>query len=728
MTKVAILWHMHQPYYEDLATGEHVLPWVRLHALKDYYGMVALLDEFPRVKLTFNLVPSLLLQLEAFAAGRAWDRHLELGLKPAAELTAEERGFIIDNFFHAQPARMIGPFPRYRDLFEKRRGSGNPRRDEEDAFSVADVRDLQVWQKLAWVDASYLASDPRCRALIERGEGFTEEDKALLRGVELEILNRVIPAYREAAGRGQVELSTSPFYHPILPLLCDTDVYLRTHPHTRMPRQRFRRPDDAREQLVRAMAYHERLFGQPPRGVWPSEGSVSDETVALVSATGFQWMATDELILARTLETTWTRDGAGHLDRPELLYRPYRVEVGNAQVACMFRDHNLSDLIGFRYSGWDADAAATDFVQRLREAGRRFALRTNGGEAIVPIILDGENAWEHYAESGRPFLRALYRLLSDDPELETVTMSEACARVESTVPGLFPGSWIDGNFSVWIGHSDDHRAWGQLAEARGLLDTVSVGEASRQQATEELLIAEGSDWFWWYGDDDSSEHDLIFDDLFRRHLRNVYRALDQPVPDELFVTNITTAAHAPSWSAPSALIAPTIEGLDTSYFEWLGAGVLEPVSTAGTMHQATEGARPMLRAVHYGFDLTTLYLRIDFWQAARDVLDGGRTVVVKCLRPAGHSLLIEGAGKSSSARLAVNSGGPLAAPGLSVAVEDIVELALPLSLLGLQHGETLAFFVVLSDEGRGHLEQHPAFRPVELEVPGEEFDSLHWTP
>ena len=727
MTKVAILWHMHQPYYEDLATGEHVLPWVRLHALKDYYGMVALLDEFPRVKLTFNLVPSLLLQLEAFAAGRAWDRHLELGLKPAAELTSEERGFIIDNFFHAQPARMIGPFPRYRDLFEKRRGSGNPRRDEGEAFSVADLRDLQVWQKLAWIDASYLASDPRCRALIDRGEGFTEEDKALLRGVELEILNRVIPAYREAADRGQVELSTSPFYHPILPLLCDTDVYLRTHPHTRMPRQRFRRPDDAREQLVRAIAYHERLFGQPPRGVWPSEGSVSDETVALVSATGFQWMATDELILARTLETTWTRDVAGHLDRPELLYRPYRVEVGDARVACLFRDHSLSDLIGFTYSGWDPDAAASDFVQRLREAGRRFALRTNGGEAIVPIILDGENAWEHYAESGRPFLRALYRLLSDDPELETVTMSEACARVESTVPGLFPGSWIDGNFYVWIGHPDDHRAWGQLAEARALLDTVSTGEASRQQATEELLIAEGSDWFWWYGDDHSSEHDLMFDDLFRRHLRNVYRALDQPVPDELFVTNITTSG------ARAVLERPL--GPDRSHHRGSGhellrvAGRRRPGACVDGRNDApgdrgcpADAARRALR-IRPDHPLPSHRFLAGCPRRAGRWARGGREVA-----QAGRPPPPRPSRGSSSARLGVNSAEQVAVPGVRVAVDDIVELAVPFSLLGLQHGQTLAFFVVLSDEDRGDLEQHPAFRPIELEVPGQEFDSLHWTP
>ena len=284
-TRVALLWHHHQPFYQDLVTGEHILPWVRLHALKDYYGMAALLREFPDVRLTFNLVPSLLVQLEAFADGRARDRHLEVGLKPAEHLTDEERIFLLTNGFHAPRARMIDAYPRYGELLRKReQGSGAAAAARR--FSVGEIRDLQVWQKLAWVDPSYLESDPRVRGLVQKGRYFEEADKALLREVELEILRRVIPEYAAAAARGQVELSTSPFYHPILPLLCDTDVYLRTHPHSRMPRQRFRHPEDAAEQLRKAVDYHARTFGGAPRGLWPSEGSVSDAVVALAHERG----------------------------------------------------------------------------------------------------------------------------------------------------------------------------------------------------------------------------------------------------------------------------------------------------------------------------------------------------------------------------------------------------------------------------------------------------------
>jgi alpha-amylase/alpha-mannosidase (GH57 family) len=438
MTRVALLWHMHQPYYEDLVTREHILPWVRMHALKDYYGMVALLEEFPQVRVTFNLVPSLLVQLEAFAGNRAHDRYLELGLKAADTLGRDEVLFVLRHFFHAQRERMIDIYPRYAELL-RLRGDSVAAPDLEAAarrFSPADLRDLQVWQKLAWVDPYYLDRDPRIRALVAKGRAFDEGDKATLRAVELEILNAVIPAYRARAAAGQIEISASPFYHPILPLLCDTDVYKQTHPHSAMPRQRFVHPEDALEQLERAGRYHEQLFGVRPVGLWPSEGSVSDAMVPLAAQAGFRWMATDEMILGRSSGITFSRDGFGHLLQPAALYQPYRVEANGASIACGFRDHALSDLIGFTYAGWSAERAADDFVGRLIEGGRRAA--ANGvADPVIFVILDGENAWEHFHGGGRPFLRALYGRLAQHQEIETVTMAEACRRPARNQKGNF---------------------------------------------------------------------------------------------------------------------------------------------------------------------------------------------------------------------------------------------------------------------------------------------------
>ena len=727
MTRVAILWHMHQPFYQDLVTGEHILPWVRLHALKDYYGMVALLREFPAVRMTFNLVPSLLVQLEAFAADRARDRTLELSLKPAEQLTVGDVEFMRANFFHAQRNRMIDIYPRYAELLARR----------SSALSVDELRDLQVWHKLAWIDPLYLEGDARVRALVRRDRAFGEEDKLVLRDVELEILNRVVPEYREAAARRQIEVSASPFYHPILPLLCDTDIYLRTHPDARRPRRRFAHPEDASEQLARASANHARMFGRAPQGLWPSEGSVSDAMVPLAARAGFNWMATDELILARTLGATFSRDAHGYLEQPERLYVPYIVRAEGASLTCAFRDHVLSDLIGFTYAGWQAEAAAEDFVGRLVEAGRRFKTRAGGESPLIPIILDGENAWEHFEGGGRPFLRALYRRLSSHDELQTVTMNEGCAAATRELRGIFPGSWIDGNFYIWIGHADDQRAWSQLADARAALGAASPGAPNLDAAREEILVAEGSDWCWWYGDDHSSGHDETFDDLYRRHLRNAYSLMGKPIPDELFVSNISAASAAKAPSAqtnPTALLEPTLDGEETSYFEWLGAGTFEIREAAGAMHQIDRPA-PFLTMIRFGFDRRRLFVRVDGRQPMLDLLADGYEVSLKFLTPPGVRFSVQ----QQLGRLVSGFWERRAEPpywrerpsiegrvdAALVAAGSILEIAIPFDHLGVAPGGPLALFVAVYD-ANGERERHPANRALELTAPDELFEARLW--
>jgi len=734
MTRVALLWHMHQPFYQDLLSGEHILPWVRLHAIKDYWGMVALLREFPGVRLTFNLVPSLLVQVEAFARDEARDRHLELGLKSADSLSDEERGFCVEQFFHAHRPRMIDPYPRYAELLARRgtNGSGLSARSLAAQFSEEDLRDLQVWHKLAWIDAEYVASDARVKALVKKGRGFSEQDKLLLRAIELEILGKVVPEYREAARRGQVELSTSPFYHPILPLLCDSDVFLRTHPHSRTPREPFRHPEDAFEQLTRASALHERLFGRRPDGLWPSEGSVSDAMVPLVARCGFKWMATDETILSRSIGRDFSRDGGGNVEQPELLYRSYRVGGAGLNVACAFRDHALSDLIGFSYATWPAAEAAKDFVGRLVEAGERYRSRTGGGEATIFVILDGENAWEYFEGQGRPFLRALYSRLESHPSLRTVTMSEACADATESLPSIFPGSWINGDFYIWIGHADDHRAWSQLGDARRALESPTSGlaDASLARAREELLIAEGSDWFWWYGDDHSSEHDLEFDDLFRRHVRNVYRALEAPIPEELFVTNITTRPPVTRILRPTGFIRPTIDGEITSYFEWIGAGNVEGTTDAGsTMHQVATRAEG-ITVVSFGFDSANLYLRVEGSRPMRDLLVGTFGLTVRFLQPTGVQVVLRRDGRLTDVlmvkRSAKGDWDVVTCAGLASAIGAIAEVCIPFRCLNAKAQDRLAFFVTLA-EGTTERQQHPQHQPIEIDVPDERFAIRNWT-
>jgi alpha-amylase/alpha-mannosidase (GH57 family) len=656
MVRLALLWHMHQPYYEDLATGEHILPWVRLHAIKDYWGMVAMLEAFPGIRVTFNLVPSLVAQVQAFAEDRARDRHLELGLKPAADLSEDESGWVVANGFHAPFWRMIAPYPRYAEL--------HALREQHQPFPIEALRDLQVWHKLTWMDPDLLAGDARLQSLIAKGRDFSEDDKALLRSVELELLRRVVPAYRAASERGQVELSTSPFYHPILPLLVDSDAHLRAHPGGARPSRRFSRPEDAQAHIDRAIAFHESAFGRRPLGMWPSEGSVSDEAVALMAGAGLRWLATDEDILSRSLDVPLPRDGFGHAERPDVLYRPYR--IGADGPAAFFRDHALSDRVGFQYQSWDPEAAARDFVERVREAGRRFTASTGGEEGTVAVILDGENAWEHYADGGRPFLRALYRQLGEAGDIRTVTMSEAAEGATRVLPSIFPGSWIHADFYIWIGHADDHRAWTQLGDLRAAYDerAPQAAPAARDRAFEEILIAEGSDWFWWYGDDHSSDHDREFDDLFRRHLRNAYAALGAPIPEELYVSNISTG--------------PPPDRLEPSGSELVSAPLTRP---AGAMHQVA--APSLVTEVLVGFDSSALRLRISGRVA-------GLHLDVIVSSPAAKRVPIDG-----------------------------TDLAIPFDTLGAIRGADLSFGIQVNDGSGRVVESIPVGRSWTVAVPAE---------
>jgi hypothetical protein len=458
---------------------------------------------------------------------------------------------------------------------------------------------------------------------------------------------------------------------------------------------------------------------------------VSDAIVPLVAQAGFSWMATDEGILERTLGRYFSRNAEGHVEQPELLYRAYRVGSGANSVACGFRDHALSDLIGFSYASWSAEGAAGDFVHRLVEAGRRYSAKTGGGEATIFVILDGENAWESYDNQGRPFLRALYRMLGSHPELKTVTMAEACAGAREPLPSIFPGSWINSDFYIWIGHADDHRAWSQLVDARRALDTPPPGLAAESlaRARQEMLIAEGSDWFWWYGDDHSSDQDLAFDELFRRHVRNVYKALEKPVPEELFVTNITTQPPQVQITAPTGFITPKIDGEVTSYFEWTGAGSFEVVTAAGAAMHQVSGREPGISGVEFGFDLDSLYVRIDGTMPMRELL-AGFDIGLKFLQPAGLTLAVSGGDTQPRVEMNRRDSGHATKPadcaGIRGAVGRVLELQIPFRCLDVVTDQPVAFFVALN-RGATEVEHHPRHRPIELEVPAPDFGAKNWT-
>jgi hypothetical protein len=378
-----------------------------------------------------------------------------------------------------------------------------------------------------------------------------------------------------------------------------------------LPQNRFRHPEDAREQLMRGLDLHETVFGVRPKGIWPSEGSVSEEVLAIAHNLGVQWMATDEGVLGRSTGAYFSRDGGGRLPahQAEKLYNIHRYENGSTAMHMVFRDHTISDLIGFVYSGMPPADAARHLIGNIKDAAR--PVLDKGRDAVVSIILDGENAWEYYPKSGREFLRRFYDELQRDPGIEALTISEAIARHKDfgKMNSLVPGSWINANFNVWIGAPEDNRAWDYLYHAREFYaqNAARATEAQRKLAFDEILIAEGSDWNWWYGPEHHSANDRDFDELYRKHLSNVYQALGAVPPDYL-AQPITGVEVRPSFVPQTAYIHPRVTGDKVRYFEWMGAAIYTADHRAGAMH----GKQFLLDSVYAGIDATCLYGRLDF--------------------------------------------------------------------------------------------------------------------
>src|SRR5580658_4970898 len=608
--RLIFLWHQHQPFHKELVTGEYRLPWVRLHALKAYYGMVKLLDEFPNVHQNFNLVPSLITQIQDYVAGTAQVPFLTVAAKPAKDLTLKERHFALQYLFQANPANLIGRYPRYWELREQFREHGYAPEKAEKYFEPRHFTDLQVLSQIAWFDEFFL-EDKDVAELIKKERNYSLEDQAFVIKRERELLGKVLPAYAEAAKKGSIEISATPFYHPILPLVCDTNAGAVSSPGLPLPQNRFRHPEDAREQLARALDLHQQVFGLRPQGVWPSEGSVSEETLAIAHSLGVKWMATDEGVLGRSTGVFFARDGNGRLPAhlAEQLYNVHRFENGETTMHLVFRDHTISDLIGFVYSGMDPGEAAGHLLRNIKDAAQ--PVLAQGRDAVVSVILDGENAWEYYPKSGREFLRRFYDALQHEAGLEPVTVSEAIARQRDVSPlkTLVPGSWINANFNVWIGAPEDNRAWDYLYHAREFyaLHAAHASEAQRKLAFEEILIAEGSDWNWWYGPEHHSANDRDFDELYRKHLSNIYQALGAVPPDYLSQP-ITGAEVRPSFVPQTAYIHPRVAGDKVRYFEWMGAAIYTADHRAGAMH----GKQFLLDAVYAGIDSTFVYGRLDF--------------------------------------------------------------------------------------------------------------------
>jgi len=624
---IALLWHMHQPFYLNPYTNKLELPWVRMHALKDYYGMVRILKDFPQIKATYNLVPSLLVQLEGYLKGQR-DVFQDIFIKDAESLTAGEVEFLIRHFFSANYDNLIKPFPRYEYLYNKRQAhnDSNNKKNWEKIFNPGEIRDIQVWFSLCYFDEEYKANDDRIRGLIEKGNDFTEKDKRIIEKTELELLGNIIPEYKKYLNAGQIEISTSPFYHPILPLLLDPQQGRIANPDLPQYPLYFNWQGDAIAQVESALAYMEKTFGQRPLGIWPSEGSLSTEVIDIFEDLGIKWTATDEINLSHSLSVPIERDPQFTVKNPGFLYKSYGLNDRNIKI--FFRDHHLSDLIGFHYRKMPYKRAAGDLIHRIKAIGvsaHKEKENIKNKERVVPIILDGENAWEYYHKSGRDFLKEFFRMVEEDDTLQTVTFSECLDMETGVITHFHPGSWINGNFDIWIGSQEDQKAWQMIEAARNAfeLQKPRLSEEKKQEILEYIYIAEGSDWFWWFGTENDTPDLYIFDRLLRKNLQKVYDLLAlppsanlfSPISDTLNKTDIRAVS-------PKAYIHPEIDGKESHYFEWLNAGSVEVSVVGGAMTVSN----PMVCGLFYGFDKQNLYLRIDTPQHARFYFEQGYTL------------------------------------------------------------------------------------------------------
>jgi len=682
---LALLWHLHQPLYR--LRGERVcfLPWVRLHAARSYYDMIRVLEEFPGIRVTFNLTATLIEQIRAYELG-ASDLFRETARITAEDLDDAQRAFLFENFFAAQAGQMIDPLPRFAELHALRERARRERGASAwKELTTADYRDLQVLFDLSWFGFKAREDFPEIRALIDRGRDFSARDVRAVHAVEDEILRRILGLYGAAAAQGRIEIATSPYAHPILPLLLDTDSAREAMPQAVLP-PRLRAPDDARGQVEDALALVERELGSRPRGLWSSEGALSREAVELLSACGIDWTASDEQLLA-----------ASGPNRPVDAGRPWTQAGTSGAPVLLFRDHDLSDRIGFSYARADPGQAAEDFLagvsQRAQPGG-------DGGRLLL-VALDGENPWEHYSQAGGPFLRALYGGLSRHPEIDCETVSRAIARCpeRGTLDRLRAGSWIHADFGTWIGGPEKNRAWGLIGAVRSLLQETTrdprTAEEAKGAAWASLRAAEGSDWFWWMDGQFTTEYRTVFDETFRGHLRQACEALGRRAPESLGspVTSSVPEQDEGGSGAPGILTAPRVDGYEGDVWEWRGARRIgwSALDSRATMQTAE---RP-IESLRFGFTRAGLFcLRLD-----PDPRAGARRLAglrldlafrvgerVRHLR-----LDLDERGDLRSSGLDKPAGASPAAPDvpcLSAAARAILELTVPCEVIGLEPGTT----------------------------------------
>ncbi len=719
---LAIYWHMHQPVYE--LEGTYLMPWVRLHAVKDYLDMVLYLEKFPKLKLNFDIVPALLDSIIDYGENGSEDIHSQLSVANAENLTDEEKEFVINNFFNAKYETMVFKNERYRELHQKRFSSDNFQISD---FTPQDYSDLMAVFNLVWIDPMHFDRYPRLKELWDKKSGYTQEDRIEILEIQRSIIKEIIPTYKKYIQNGRIELTTSPYYHPIIPILIDMKSSVKKTSTSKNLPNNLGMLDDAKMQINAAMNRVEDVFGVRPKGMWPPELCIGPKTVSMFAREGIKWTISDEGVLASSINFDFVRDFKGNLNDPYHLLKVYNYKTRKGDVNIIFRDRSIPNLINFEYAGLNPEMAAGDLYEKIKNIQNKLLVSPDE-KHLLTIASDCENCWENYLNDGIEFLENIYGLLGKDDTLETVLISDYIDsdKNKKNLKKIFSGSWIDKTFRYWIGDSEKNLAWNYLKKTKDAYDSFikkNKNSSMFLQAKRDILIAEGSDWFWWYGEPNNSGQDFLFDYMFRERLKNVYSILGADYPEYLDKSIITTV-DVP-FKMPKKPISPSMDGLSRSSVEWFNAGTMTLLD--GPVFRENKN----VDKIDFGCDEKNIYFRLHVNKGSGEISFVDRInqfyiymrnatrlcdrahirLISKTDNP--YPILTEKFEHELTLTLVKDTLYPprltavlhpdmwtLDNPdGITIVYEDVIDVCIPFEKIGIQSGETVEFFMANTDSG-----------------------------
>ena len=719
---LAIYWHMHQPVYE--LEGTYLMPWVRLHAVKDYLDMALILEKFPNLKLNFNIVPALLDSIIDYAENNCHDIHSELTASDTKSLNDEEKAFILNNFFSSKYETMIYRSENYKNLFQKRFAKDVPNIED---FSEDEYSDLMALFNLVWIDPVHFERYPRLKELWEKQRGYTKDDRLEILDIQKQIIREIIPAYRKYIQQGRIELTTSPYYHAILPILIDVKASVKSVMTTEGLPQSLGMLDDAKLQIRSALDRIEEVFGVRPKGIWPPELCLGPKTLNILAKEGIKWTISDEGVLSNSINFDFIRDFKGNLNDPYHLLKVYTYQTKESDIDIIFRDRSIPNLINFEYAGINSEMASGDLYDKIKTIQNKLLVSPDETH-LLTIASDCENCWENYQNDGRDFLENFYSLIVNDETLETVLISDYIDsdKHKKSLKKIHSGSWIDKTFQYWIGEPEKNKAWALLKKTKDDFEEFAKDNKNNPNlaiAKRELLIAEGSDWFWWYGEPNNSGQDFVFDYMFRERLKNVYLILGLNYPEYLDTTLIR-AIEVP-FKHPKRNISPRMDGLISSNDDWYNAGSISMLD--GPVFRENKNVDKIL----FGCDNDNIYFRLhvnkgsgeisfidrinQFYIYTRNSVRIGERAFIRLISKTDnpYPILLEKFEHELTLTLIKDTLYPIRLTsvlhpnmwtlgnpdGIEIIYKEVIDIRIPFEKLGIMPGESVEFFMANTDSG-----------------------------